>query len=147
MSAAIKLSIDSDLDQVVLIARAVRALCSDLLGEEGTDQVELSVVEAINNVIKHGYAGSRGRDVEVQIGLEKARVVIQIIDTAHPMDQKLLDASTASPFVFDESDLHSVPEGGMGLALIQMNMDEVDYGSVEGRNCLRMIKYVVCEGA
>ncbi|MEE1658245.1 ATP-binding protein [Microvirga sp. CF3062] len=142
MVSSISLSIDSDLDKVSLLARAVRALCEDLLSPEDQDAVELSLVEAINNVIKHGYHGERGKDVQVAVGLQADLVVIEVIDHAPPMPAQVLDKAPEDTFAFDETDLADIPEGGMGLALIRMNMDEVEYHSNEAENRLRMVKRI-----
>jgi serine/threonine-protein kinase RsbW len=142
MAASISLMIDSDLDKVAHIASAVRGVCSSLLSTDAADAVELSVVEAINNVIKHGYHGRPGRDVQVLVSLQADQVVIEIVDHASPMEPGLLDQVPDDPFAFDESNLDEVPEGGMGLALIRLNMDEVDYRSGGGENRLRMVKRI-----
>jgi serine/threonine-protein kinase RsbW len=142
MVSSISLSIDSDLDKVSLLSRAVRALCEDLMGPEDLDAVELSLVEAINNVIKHGYHGERGRDVQVAVGLQAEQVVIDVIDHAPPMAPQVLEQASENLFAFDETDLTEIPEGGMGLALIRMNMDEVEYISNESENRLRMVKRI-----
>ncbi|WP_134500351.1 ATP-binding protein [Microvirga pakistanensis] len=142
MAASISLSIDSDLDKVSLVARAVRSLCTDVLGADELDAVELSLVEAINNVIKHGYHGESGKDVQVSVALQPGQVVIEIIDHAPPMPAQVLEKDSEDPFAFDETDLANIPEGGMGLALIHMNMDEVEYHSGEAENRLRMVKRV-----
>lgn len=142
MAASINLSIDSDLDKVSLLARAVRSLCEDVLGPEELDAVELSLVEAINNVIKHGYHGESGKDVQVSVALQAGQVVIEVIDHAPPMPPQVLEKDPEDPFAFDESDLANIPEGGMGLALIRMNMDDVEYHSDEAENRLRMVKRI-----
>jgi len=142
MGTSISLSIDSDLDKVSLLSRAVRALCEDLLGPEDLDAVELSVVEAINNVIKHGYHGKPGKDVQVAIALHPDQVAIEVIDHALPMPPQVLENAGDDPFAFDETDLANIPEGGMGLALIRMNMDEVEYCSGDSENRLRMVKRI-----
>ncbi|MBL0406471.1 ATP-binding protein [Microvirga aerilata] len=142
MVSSISLSIDSDLDKVSLLARAVRALCEDFLSPDDQDAVELSLVEAINNVIKHGYQGKPGKDVQVAVGLQSDQVVIDIIDHASPMEPQLLEQPAADPFSFDETELADIPESGMGLALIRMNMDEVQYLSSETENRLRMVKRI-----
>lgn len=142
MVSSISLSIDSDFDKVSLLARAVRALCEDMLSPDDQDAVELSLVEAINNVIKHGYHGERGKDVQVAVGLQADQVVIEVIDHAPPMPAQVLDNASEDRFNFDETDLADIPEGGMGLALIRMNMDEVEYRSNESENRLRMVKRI-----
>jgi serine/threonine-protein kinase RsbW len=142
MVSSISLSIDSDLDKVSLLARAVRSLCEDMLGPEDLDAVELSLVEAINNVIKHGYHGELGKDVQVSVGLQTDQVVVEIIDHAPPMPPQVLEKASEEMFTFDETDLAGLPEGGMGLALIRMNMDEVEYHSGDAENRLRMVKRI-----
>ena len=142
MSSSISLYIDSDLDKVVQISLAVRGLCTGLLSDDELDAVELSVVEAINNVIKHGYGGQPGRDIQVLVGLHRDKVVVEIVDNAPPMPADLLNQASEERFDFDETNLADIPEGGMGLALIQMNMDEVEYNSGNGENRLRMVKRI-----
>lgn len=142
MVSSISLHIDSDLDKVSLLSRAVRALCADFMSPEDQDAVEISLVEAINNVIKHGYHGEPGKDVQVAVGLHADQVVIEVIDHASPMQAQLLDKPADDPFDFDATDLTDVPESGMGLALIRMNMDEVQYVSNESENRLRMVKKI-----
>ena len=142
MVSSISLHIDSDLDKVSLLARAVRALCSDFMSPEDQDAVEISLVEAINNVIKHGYGGEPGKDVQVAVGLHTDQVVIDVIDHASPMKAQLLEQPAEDPFAFDATDLTDIPESGMGLALIRMNMDEVQYVSNESENRLRMVKRI-----
>jgi serine/threonine-protein kinase RsbW len=58
------------------------------------------------------------------------------------MEPQLLEQPAADPFSFDETDIAEIPEGGMGLALIRMNMDEVQYVSNETENRLRMVKRI-----
>ncbi len=141
MSVGMRLHIDSDFDKVALLARAVRALCAELLDEEAADAVEISLVEAVNNVIEHGYEGQPGRDVGVEVSVQLDRIVIEVVDQAAPMKSDVL-AHAAAEIVFDETNIDSLPEGGMGLALIRMNMDEVEYHSGSGENRLRMVKRI-----
>ncbi|MHA6691313.1 ATP-binding protein [Devosia sp. A449] len=138
MSAAISLQIDSDLGSVELVARAVRALCSEKLDDGMLADVELSVVEAINNVIKHGYRGEKGQSVEVRINIRADRLVIDIFDKAAPMPDRLTSETT--PLDFDPENLELLPEGGFGLELMKMTMDEVSYSSTSGVNRLTLTK-------
>jgi serine/threonine-protein kinase RsbW len=58
------------------------------------------------------------------------------------MEPQLLEQPAGDPFSFDATDLADIPESGMGLALIRMNMDEVQYVSNESENRLRMVKRI-----
>lgn len=139
MSSALSLQIDSTLENVELVAKAVRALCSDKLDETMLNDVELSVVEAVNNVIKHGYRGQQGSLVEIKVGLKPDRVLIDILDQAPPLPGGV-GAKPGSPFDFDPDQIENLPEGGMGMALIHMTMDEVSYSSEDGINRLTLTK-------
>jgi serine/threonine-protein kinase RsbW len=143
MAGAIRLCVDSDLDLVALVARAIRALCEDLLPAEALASVELAVVEAMNNVIEHGYHGRKGGEMEVSLTLAPGEIEVEIVDHAAPMPGDVTRADGPTPFDFDLSDVANLPEGGMGLALIRMSMDEVDYISRPGENRLRMVKRAV----
>lgn len=145
MAGSIKLSVDSDLDLVVLVAKGVRGVCSELVPEEDVDAIERSVVEAVNNVIKHGYDNDRGHNVEVSLKLHPDRIIVDIVDHAAPMDRNRLDEASSQQFDFDVSDLSAIPEGGMGLALIRMSMDKVEYRSGRGGNRLRMTKRIAAK--
>ena len=147
MRGKLALSIECDLNMVGLLGTAVRAMCNDVLPADSADAVELSVIEAVTNVIKHGHnSGLTGRNgaqrIEVDVGINDAKVVIDVVDCAPPIPDAALEQASASRFDFDETDLASVPESGMGLALIKMNMDEVSYSTLDGKNRLTMTKAI-----
>ncbi|GLK79114.1 ATP-binding protein [Methylopila turkensis] len=142
MPGVVRLSIDSDLNQVEFIARAVRSLCDNLLGREDAEAVELAVVEAMNNIIKHGYRGRRGEAVDVNVTLTRSEVEVEVVDHATPIPERIVKGGEPLAFDFDATDVAGLPEGGMGLTLIRMSMDEVDYVSRPGENRLRMVKRI-----
>lgn len=142
MASSIKLSVDSDLDLVALIARAVRGVCSDLVSEEDVDAIERAVVEAVNNVIKHGYGNDHGHNVDVSLEVRPDRIVVDIDDRAAPMERAQLRKASAQRFDFDPGNADEIPESGMGLAIIRMSMDKVEYRSRPGGNRLRMTKHI-----
>jgi serine/threonine-protein kinase RsbW len=141
MSTGFDLAIDSNLAAVQTAARAVRAACAGLLPTEVIDEIEIAVVEAINNVIAHGYGGRPGHEIRLRLCLQPEKVVIEIIDRARPMAPGLFAALPEDPFRSDVTDRTSLAESGRGLALIQVTMDEVAYGSEGGENRLRLTKH------
>lgn len=142
MVRSFEMSVDSDLRQVEVIARGVRAFCSDVLAAGDIDGLEISVVEATNNIIIHGYGNQPGHKIKIRLAIKKCAVWVDVFDQAPPMASELLDPDQNDPFDVDADDIVSLPEGGMGLALIKMNIDEVIYRRVNGENLLRMIKRV-----
>ena len=141
MSTGFDLAIDSNLAAVQTAARAVRAACAGLLPTEVIDEIEIAVVEAINNVITHGYGGRGGHEIRVRLCLQPEKVEIEIIDRARPMAPRLFASLPVDPFPVDGANRAALPERGRGLALIRVTMDEVAYGSEGGENHLRLTKH------
>lgn len=125
---------DSRLENVELVARAVRGLCG-AAGLEGRTcaHVELAVAEAVNNAIRHAYGRRPGHPIEVTVTLDETRLTIEVSDEGEPMEPR-----PAPVLDFDPGDLERLPEGGMGLFLIHSVMDEVEYETRGGRNRLVM---------
>jgi len=139
-NAAIKLVIDSRIENVFLVGIAVNRICSHLdLGDMGSGQVELCVVEAVTNSIKHSYSGTPGREVTLTVNLLTDRVEFQISDHGSSMPPGLLANPTLE---FDPQNLESLPQSGMGLFLIHQIMDEVHYVPGEGKNTLTLVKRI-----
>ena len=133
----LKISIDSRLDQVHLVGYAVHGICSQLgLGDIVVYQIELAVVEAVNNAIKHAYGSEAGHPVEVIVSVDDKRLQFKICDEgeARRFLQKKTDLD------FDPRNKISLPEGGMGLHIMEQVMDEVNYFVRDGRNCLVLSK-------
>lgn len=132
----VTLSCDSRLDHVELLARAVRALCAaSKLDSRHCAQVELALVEAANNCVRHAYHLEAGHPLEVAFTLEADRFTLEVTDRGTPMPPH------GTPVLdFDPSDIENLPTGGMGLFLIHNVMDQVEYTSLDGRNTLAMTK-------
>jgi serine/threonine-protein kinase RsbW len=134
---SIRIRVESRLDQVHLVGYAVHGICSQLgLGDIVVYQIELAVIEAVNNAIKHAYGSVAGHSVEVVISVNEKRLQFEIYDEGKTINflQKRTD------FDFDPQDKTSLPEGGMGLNIMKQVMDAVDYFVRDGRNCLILCK-------
>ncbi|MDY6845287.1 MAG: ATP-binding protein [Thermodesulfobacteriota bacterium] len=136
MNKAVKLTIDSVLENVSLIGIATNAICSSIVdNKEEVYQMELCVVEAVNNCIEHAYKNKSGHEVEVIIELNLDNIIFKVCDTGENMEP-----GKVSEFSFNPDDIASLPEGGMGLFLIHQIMDEVSYENIGKRNILTMTK-------
>jgi serine/threonine-protein kinase RsbW len=130
----ITLRADSRLENVELLGRAVRSLCvgAGLPAREAA-LVELAVVEAANNVVRHAYRLEPGHPLEIVFAVDGERFTLEVADEGIPMPPM------GTPVLeFDPTDIANLPEGGMGLYLISSVMDEVAYRSEGGRNALSM---------
>ncbi len=139
----ITLTIASDLHNVPLIGQAIERLCSlNPLSAVESHQIALCVVEAVNNAILHAYGNETGHKVEVIFQQYPDHLILQICDRGRAMDPKRLEPPTPSPLDFDPCHLNSIPEGGLGLAIIRITMDEVTYTTSHGKNILTLTRFL-----
>ncbi|PXF58049.1 MAG: ATP-binding protein [Deltaproteobacteria bacterium] len=136
----IKIVIDSKLEEVPSVGRKVREICLSMrLPSFEAFQIELCVVEAVTNSIKHAYRLEAGHQVEITLSIVSDKFVFDICDTGIPMDSKLLEEKGPALSV-DADNLESISEKGRGLAIIKKIMDNVVYTSKQGKNCFSMRK-------
>lgn len=129
--------IDSKLELVFLVGFAIRGFCSRTpLDEVAAYEVELAVIEAINNAIKHAYCNQKGHQVEIQVFFHPDRISFQIIDHG-----RALNLSQIPSMDFDPKDLDSLPESGMGFHIMQSVMDNVEYRRYGNSNILTLTKF------
>lgn len=134
----IKLTIDSRLGNIGLVGLAVQALCSYVgFSEVEAYQTQLCVVEAVTNVVKHAYGSQPGHEVGVEVALHPDWISFRIMDTGKPMKP-----ISRKPPEFDPANLATLPEGGLGLYIIQTVMDAADYRTVDGTNIFTITKYL-----
>ncbi len=136
---SIKLIIESNIDHIPLLSKAVRSVCSTVIQDEVLlYNLELCLVEAVTNVIEHAYHQKLGNLVEVIVTFDENDIVFHVIDLGDkgviPIPKKELD--------YNPKDVSSLPESGMGLFLIHRIMDEVHLSKKGKKNVLLMKKYV-----
>jgi serine/threonine-protein kinase RsbW len=140
-SGNIKLTILSTLDNVPLLGASVNKMCSLIsMSDEQAFQMELCVVEACNNVIKHAYNNADDKEVEVEVRFLDDRIIFNICDAGAPKPEGVGHA-----LEYDPDDLDNLPEGRMGLFLINEIMDEVQYETKNGKNVFSMTKYLAAK--
>jgi len=93
------------------------------LSPEDRMALELALVELASNVIEHG-AGGRRVTCSLRLDVEPDEVLVSLTDDGVPV---LVDPSAAHlP--------DALAEGGRGLALVQMVVDDLRYERVDDRN-------------
>ena len=130
----IHLSVEADFPSVRLLAAA----CHGVLAEWGLPPdrrslLELAVVEAATNVVRHAYGGRGGR-VEVELAREGSGIALSVLDSGTSFDP----TRVPPPREPDPRDPSTWPEGGMGLPIIRAACDELLYRSENGRNRLTL---------
>jgi serine/threonine-protein kinase RsbW len=135
-SREIKLIIDSNLENVFLVGLAINSICSHtLLSDLESYHMEVCVVEAVNNMIKHAYNNETGHEVEVDIALYSDRIVFRLCDRG-----KVMESLDQPELNIDPDDLENLPEEGMGMFIIYEIMDTVTYEQFSGCNMLTITK-------
>ncbi|SNS33639.1 serine/threonine-protein kinase RsbW [Noviherbaspirillum humi] len=135
-------SIAASLDDLSLVAQALKAFISRRVPAIDRDSIELAVVEAVTNVIKHGYPSGTAGVAEISYEEHEHGVTVEIHDRGRPIPASALEQADGSVFGFDPADTASLPESGMGLSLIKASFDEVHYKTENGLN--RLILYKKC---
>jgi serine/threonine-protein kinase RsbW len=131
------------LAQVAPTTQRVRQLLPDWLAESERDEIELALVEALTNIVEHGYGGDSAHPIRLRLLERPGALEIDIWDRGQPMPEGLIENTDVSTtFLFDPTDLDGLPEGGMGLALIKAAFSEVRYGTRDGVNRLRLVRRI-----
>ncbi len=137
-SREIVLTIDSRLEDVALVGVAVKGIC-ELLGFSAQERynVELCVVEAASNSVRHAYRGEAGHPLTVRLSAFEDRIEVRVLDRGLPVPEEKRAPHNVE---VDPADLRSMPDGGRGTFLIHTLMDRVEYGTEGGTNVLLMTK-------
>ncbi len=98
-------------------------------------EIEICLVEALNNVVKHSYSEESGHNIVIKLNNSDGWVSITINEDGSPRPE--MDAPNLD---FDPDDIDNIPEGGMGLFIIDQLMDETNYTSENGQNTFVMKK-------
>lgn len=122
-----------------VVRKVIRGIGSDRTSnEQYLNDIELSVHEALSNVIDHAYNHEPHHQIELTITWSDQEIVIQIRDTGIqtlvPLSPILQD--------FDVNNLESIAENGRGLFFIYHLMDDVTYARKKGVNILILRKSI-----
>lgn len=133
---------EATLEDVSRVAQALRFFIPPEVPEDAKSEMEIGVVEAMTNIVKHGYGSSEHGVIEVSYSLSAGVITIELRDQGKPISSEMLFGSDDAVFDFDPQDIDSLPESGMGMALMRNTFDQIDYESANGSNLLRMVKHV-----
>jgi len=140
-SLLFKVELRSDPEMLSVVRSAVRQLATVVgLSERECRWVTLAVDEALANIIRHAYQNRRGQPIEVSCrrlgsrapGGREGRLEFLLADRGR----------SADPSELRGRPLDEVRPGGLGMHFIREIMDEVEYKRSEGRNQLRLVKYL-----
>lgn len=141
MTTLSSIQIASSLNSVVSISDSTRKIAETLkMSQIEIYNIELAVVEAVTNCIK--YACEFNSDHYIKVDYEVSSDILSIVieDSGKQWDDFDIASKRKNPFDFSLEDMDSLPESGMGLAMIHQIMDQVSYQRVGGKNKLTLKK-------
>lgn len=129
--ADLSLSCEATFEGVRLLAERLRDWCEDAsLPEAARMDLELALVEAANNVVRHGYGKTGSGSLTFEIRKVPHGVELVLSDKGSPIPAARLHSIHSPAF---ES------ESGRGLALIAACTDR--FGYTEGRDGNRLVLF------
>jgi serine/threonine-protein kinase RsbW len=123
-------------------AQAATERVVDLCGRFGAEERALygtAVMEWLVNVVKHSYAHASGAHITIYVAAGPEEIELRVEDTGVGMAPGQFEAAP-SEVIFDHTDIATLPENGMGVAIIKSVMDRVHYHSERGVNRLTAVK-------
>lgn len=128
--------------EVSALGATLRAFRRELGDGGAVCNIEAGIIEALTNVVEHGYAGAADGTIEICYREYADRLVTEIVDHGRPIPLERMEQAGARVFAFDPADTGNLPEGGMGLALIRVLFDVIEYTSVSTENRLQLTKFM-----
>ena len=135
-----RLSVQPTLHDVARATEALAAVLPARLAGAARDAVQVALVEVLTNIVQHGYRGLAPTAIEVAWQERGDTLAVDVRDAGHAIPAARLAAAGEDTFAFDPDDLAALPENGLGLAILKMAFDVVDYRSDAGTNCMHLEK-------
>lgn len=125
----------TELDARSGVGSVVEQLRSMGLSEARTNDVQIALSEAVNNVVEHAYAGVAPGDVRIRCKLNNNQLWVNIHDAGMPLPDERLPAGKPVDLSVPTADL---PEGGFGWFLIRELTTQIQYERQSGNNQLSL---------
>jgi serine/threonine-protein kinase RsbW len=136
---SVRLTIESRAAELHRIGEALGPICTALgMSGEERGRVELAVVEAVTNVIRHAYGNRPGHPIEVALEASPGCLVVEVRDHGQAMAAEAL-AHAQLPEAGRAGSVE-LRDGGLGLGILKAVMDAVEYGAEGDANVLRLTK-------
>jgi serine/threonine-protein kinase RsbW len=140
-ASLLKVELCSD-PKLLSVIRAAAEQLSSIVGFAAPDcrSIVRALDEALANIIRHCYCGEMDRPITVEFrsvleapgGVNRQGLEIVLTDRGPRIDRAALKGR----------ELSDVRPGGLGLHLIHQAMETVQFSRSNGRNQLRLVKYV-----
>lgn len=133
------LEAETSLMAVRYLGAATRGICAQVHCDQTAADLDLALVEAATNVVKHGFSGRPDGRLRVRIDLSEEQITIELHDNGPAFDP--LSAPPNAPWDTDAYDtFETLPEGGFGIALVRALVDGCTYERTKDGNVLTLWK-------
>ncbi|MCC6670463.1 MAG: ATP-binding protein [Planctomycetes bacterium] len=143
MTASVELRVRGSLDHLRLVWQAGETLLENLTFAEDPESarynVLLAVQEMVTNVLRHAYSGRDDLPLEVRFTAEERTFQVEIRDRGPGFDPLRVETD-AMRTVRESEDVEAPNEGGYGILIARMVMDELTYERRGDWNVLTMRK-------
>jgi anti-sigma regulatory factor (Ser/Thr protein kinase) len=127
MPAGDELVLDSRLEEIRKLGPWLARALPQAADDPAVAVLELVLVELVSNAIRHGHANEPGHAIGLRLELlDSRRIRVQIRDRGKPIPAEILDRHT-HPLEFAVDDVGTLPESGLGLAMVQAAVDRFEY--------------------
>ena len=117
--------IQSKYNKVVAVCDEINLfMVENRICKSTADSFEICLIEALNNIIKHAYKQDFTKEIKIIIKIEEEIVSVSLIDNGLPRKN-----TEKAKLEYDPDDIENLPEGGMGLYIIENLMDHTKYES------------------
>lgn len=137
-----KFMFEATLEDASLVAQALRLFLPPEVGDDARNEIEIGVVEAMSNIVRHSYGDSQAGIIAISYDSCDGLMTIELTDHGRPIADPTQFQGSAGKFDFDPEDIAGLPEGGMGIPLMLAAFDRVEYRSDGGANTLRLEKSI-----
>lgn len=136
----IVLSIPSEDKYIYLLDLVISYVVKEMeFDEETIEQINLALIEAGTNAIKHGNGNDPGKSAQFRFQLAADKLIVFVKDNGSGFDPKKV-GDPLSPENF-------MKPSGRGIFLMKALMDEVEYTTSGGSGTeVRLVKYRNAEG-
>lgn len=129
-----QVAVRSDLAELERLCRIGTALGQQAgLSDDDLLALELSLEEAVANIMMHGHVPDDGEHIVVTFAPQSRALVVKIEDDGPPFDPTALPPHEAP------ASLEEAPIGGLGVKLMRKLSAGMSYQRIGGRNQLTLV--------
>ena len=144
--AIVDLSLQGPMDHLRLTWQAGETLLSSVPFEEDAESTRynilLSVQELLTNVLRHAYSGDESKPIHVRMEASPQGFAFELRDQGTRFDPTAHETSLP---LQQDPDAEPAENGGYGLVIVKMVMDDLFYRFADGWNIVRATRSIYAQ--